>query len=446
VSSLYHRAMYEAANPVPSHWEASFTPPQDGFDPLAGDAHCDVAVIGGGYTGLSTALHLARDHGVDVRVAEAGHVGWGASGRNGGFCVIPATKMPLDVMFRRWGEEGTRHFFRAQVEAIRAVEELAQSESIDYERQGDGIYMVAHKPKKHAALAEEAAALDRLGVPTSVLSEAEFAQEGHAGSEAFGAIKMHVGFGLHPLKYVAGLARAARDRGATIHGRTKVERWERGAPHRLHTPGGTLTADRVVVACNGFLEDKLSPDFRGRFMPVISNIVTTRPLTDAEVEAAGWRTECPLLNSRKLLFYYRLLPDRRLLLGTRGDYTGNPANGARMRRWMERRRDALFPALAGVETAHFWRGFVCLTERLMPALGRLDADPSVWFAYGYHGNGVATATWAGRTVARLMTGANRDLAGVPAPIRGLPGRFPLGRWRTLLLRAAYLHYRVKDAL
>jgi len=89
---------------------------------------------------------------------------------------------------------------------------------------------------------------------------------------------------------------------------------------------------------------------------------------------------------------------------------------------------------------------VCLTERLMPALGRLDADPSVWFAYGYHGNGVATATWAGRTVARLMTGANRDLAGVPEPMRGLPGRFPMGRWRTWLLRAAYLHYRVKDAL
>lgn len=136
--TLYHAAMYDESRPVSSYWESTADTSQDGFEALAGEASCDVAVIGAGYTGASTALHLARDHGVDVRVLEAGHAGWGAPARNGGFCCIPAAKMSIPAMLRRYGEDQTRRFFAAQVAGVERVRALAASEDVDYEHAGDG--------------------------------------------------------------------------------------------------------------------------------------------------------------------------------------------------------------------------------------------------------------------------------------------------------------------
>ena len=443
--TLYHPAMYDPA-PVPSYWEATAPGDDPGWQPLEGDVDCDVAIIGGGYTGLSAALHLARDHGVDVRVLEAGgRIGWGASGRNGGFCCMPATKLSVAQMTRRFGLDETKRFFASQIEGVEFTRALIADNDIDCDVRGDGIIDVAHRPRAFGDLADYGETLGRLfGIETTLYTADEFREIGHDSAEQFGALKVSPSFALHPMKFAHGLARAASAAGARLHPSSMVTRWLReGGRHLLSTERGTLRARRVVVAANGFLRERLHRDFDGRILPVISNIVTTRPLTAAELAAQSWKTDCPLVNTRKLLFYYRLLPGNRLMLGARGDLTGSPADGERMRAWMTKRVAEVFPAWRDVEIEYFWRGFVCISQRLAPSAGQLEDDETVFYGFGYHATGVNTAPWTGMKLAAMIAGKQAP-ADLPAVIRGLPPRFPLPALRLKYLAAAYRWYAFKD--
>ena len=192
-------------------------------------------------------------------------------------------------------------------------------------------------------------AYSKVGIRREILSREEFAEVGHGGTEQFGGFHVEGGGALHPARLSpAGLAEAAERRGANLFAESPVERWERdGARHRLVTPGGTVTAERVVVATNGWTPDGLHAAIDARVWPALSNIVVTRPLTEAELAAVPYVTETPVANTRKLLFYYRLLPDRRFMFGARGDTSGTPEAAAQMRAFMERRIGELFPPWKG---------------------------------------------------------------------------------------------------
>ncbi|MBX3446635.1 MAG: FAD-binding oxidoreductase [Parvibaculaceae bacterium] len=444
--SWYHAGMYDAARPAGSLWEETAPPLAPGVDlGPAGDADCDVAIIGGGYTGLSAALHLVRDFSLDVRLLEAGPLGWGASGRNGGFCTLSPMALSFAELVTRYGASEARRFIDTQREAIAFVRDFAETEAIDIEPQGEGELHVAHAPSRFAGLEKERDLLSRVfGIEAQLFRREEVAERFYDSREQFGALLMPLSFGLHPLRLARGLATVAARSGARLHGSSPVTRWEKeGKRHCLVTPSGTIRASRVLVATNGFTRAPMPEALSSRVLPVMSNIVVTRPLTESELAAQNWRTETPCANTRNLLFYYRLLPDRRFLFGARGDTTGTPQDGARMRRFMERRLREVFPGWADAEITHSWRGFVCMGLRRTPSIGTLAADTSVSFALGYHGNGVAAAPWAGRLAAQLI-GGTAKIEDFPAPVRGEPAVIPFPSLRGWYLRAALGYYWLMD--
>jgi len=449
---LYDESLYRFDQAQPSYWEETAGETRLVGRPLSSHERCEVAIIGGGFTGLSAALHLARDFAIDVRVLEAGHIGWGASGRNGGFCSIGGAKMSAGAQIRRFGVDETRRYYQSQVDAIELVRSLGQDEGIDFQLQGDAEMTVANSPRAFRAPESERDLHHRvLGLDATLLSREAFLEQGYASPEQFGALKLKPTFGLHPMRYVLGLARAAERRGAVLHPRTCVDEWHKdGQDHVLETAGGSLRARHVIVACNGFMPEHLHETLYGRPLPLQSNIVVTRPMTSSELDAHAWRTPCPSIEARHMYVYFRMLPGGRLMLGGRGDCSGAPQSAERVFDELQRRIATIWPHWREVAITHRWRGLVCFTFGLRPSIGKFPDDATVMFGFGYHGNGVNTATWTGRELAYWLAGSNASdntaPQHLPALVRGLRPRFPVPGLRRVYTRLGMLYFSLKDML
>jgi glycine/D-amino acid oxidase-like deaminating enzyme len=447
---LFHPSLYRFDQPQPSYWEATAGDTRPAGEALTGAQSCDVAIIGGGYTGLSAAYHLARDYDVDVRVLEAGHIGWGASGRNGGFCCMGSTKLSWKTQIRRFGLEQTRRYHDSQAEAVELVRSLGEDEAIDFLPQGDGEYCVAESRAHFEALAQQAEWQRReFGSDLRMISQGEFAEIGYDAPHQHGAMLIRPCFALHPLRYCLGLAAAAERRGAVLHPHSRVTSWVRqDGGHLLQTEGGSLRAERVIIAGNGFMPEYLHRGIADRPLPLQSQIVVTRPMSKDELRERGWHTENPTFNSRHMFFYYRMLSDGRFMLGGRGNHVGDPAGAEHGFEGLKREIARMWPRLADLEYTHQWRGLVCFAMNLRPSIGRMPEDPSVYFGYAYHGNGVSNATWTGRALAQWLAGpdSGNDILPMhlPAIMRGRTPRFPLGSLRRQYLRAGLAYYRLRD--
>ncbi|MBY6068995.1 FAD-binding oxidoreductase [Leisingera aquaemixtae] len=444
---IYNAHAYDTEIPVGSYWDATLTA-APAYPALDGDRRTGVAIIGAGYTGLSAALHLARDHGEAPLVIDAAQPGWGASGRNAGFCGFGGAKLGDSAIIRRFGEDDLRAFYSAQKEAIALVRDLTTAGGIAAEAQEDGEYCLAHSARAARALPDIAARLSRYaGVDCPVLSAAEMRQEGLHGDGFHGGFLLPVGFGLNPGKYAAGLARLAQQAGATIHGGTpalSVQEQPDGT-YTVETPSGRITADRLVVASNGYSSDNLPDWLRGRYLPVVSHIMVTRPLTEAETQAQGWTSRRIAYDTRNLLHYFRLLPDNRVLFGMRGTSNITPGSTHQMRRRIRRGFEAMFPALAQAETAYHWSGLVCLTRGLTPYAGQIGGWRRAWTGFGYHGGGVAMATYTGRLLAGIAAGKPCS-SPLPQLMQAQPAAFPFPGFRRRGLPLAYTCYGIRDLL
>lgn len=439
---IYEQAAYEAGSISGCYWpetEADL----DGCAPLQGEARAEFAVIGAGFTGLSAALKLARS-GADVAVLDLHRPGWGASGRNGGFCCTGGLMADRGRLIRKHGREDFLRYRRAERAAIAQVRDFISAENLEADVHSEaGEIQLAHRPRDMNDLRDQAEIIwQDHGLRAELLAKDELATMGLAGPEFHGGLIQPLGFALNPRKYALGLARAVLRTGARIHADSPVHSISReGGDYILQIPGGRLRARHLMLATNGYSAENLPDWMRSRYLPVQSSILVTRPLSDDEIAAQGWSSDLMAYDTRHLLHYFRLMPDRRFLFGMRGGIAWNGVTHSAIYRRIIRDFHAMFPAWSTVETPYFWSGLANLTANLTPYVGPIGDWPRAHAAFGYHGNGVAMGSWSGRQMARLATGRAHDL---PDFYQAKPGRFSLGAFRRSALRLAYGYYGLAD--
>jgi gamma-glutamylputrescine oxidase len=420
---------------VDSWYAASATPMAD-LPSLQGEQSADVCVIGGGYTGLSTAIHL-RQLGYSVIVLEANKVGWGASGRNGGH-VGTGQRAEQGELEKMLGLEHARALWDLGLEAVDTVCELIEKHNIECELKHGNLH-VASKAREVAGLREEVEHLSNTYgyqqiryVDQQELAEMTSGQGFHGATLDTGA--RH----LHPLKYALGMARAAQELGATIYEGSRVLSYTEGEQVLVKTDRGQVRARYLVLACNGYLE-KLEPRTAGRIMPINNYMLATEPLSE-ELARRLIRDDTSMSDSLFVIDYWKLSQDRRLLFGGGESYTRRfPKDiGNFVRKYMLR----IYPELADTHIDYGWGGTLAITMNRMPDFGRLSA--SVFYAHGYSGHGVPTATLAGKLLAEVINGSAERfdiMASVPSPT--FPGGTLL-RWPGLV--AGMLFYSLRDRL
>ena len=404
----------------------------------------DVAIIGGGFTGLSAALRLAEE-GTSVALFEAITLGWGASGRNGGFCCLGGSKAGDAELDARYGKDARLEYRRGEKAAVEHVAALIEQLDLDVDRHSNGETELAHRPKDMLALRRSAAAVrENYGVEAEVIEKPELERHGMNGGPFFGALSIPIGFGLNPRKYLAGLLKEARRRGARLFERMPVTRLDQDAlGHLLQIAGGKVRADHVLIATNGYSCEDMPPWLAARYMPAQSNVLVTRPLSEEELAAQGWTTDQASYDTRNLLHYFRLMPDRRFLFGMRGTLLSSPTAEVRAQRKMRAEFEAMFPAWAHVESPYMWSGLVSLARNKLPYVGPVPKMESVWTAMCYHGNGVAMGSFSGTLAAEMILGRPADAC--PRIMRNALAQFPLGAARRALMPPLYAKLLIEDS-
>ncbi|WP_454620315.1 NAD(P)/FAD-dependent oxidoreductase [Bradyrhizobium cenepequi] len=430
---------------APTYWIATAGNPPETDGPIVGDTDADVAIIGSGYTGLACAIFLAREFGIKATVLEANRVAWGCSTRNGGQAQNASGRLTRSQWIARWGVDVARRMHAEIADGFATFEELVRQSPVDCEPQGGGHLYIAHRQRSLDKIAAESKVLnDVFGYGTRVLSREEVRRDFVADAEVAGAVHEPLGIGVHPAKLAFGYLKMARDLGARVHPASPVLHIEpRGGAFLLKTPGGTVKARAVAIATGAYTSLGLTPVLHGRCMPILSNSIVTRPLTAAELEATGFRTKQVITDTRTLRFYYRLLPDNRVQIGSRSAITGADATHPKHLQLLIEGLNRKFPSLRGIEIDYSWWGWVDVSHDMMPRIFRPDPKQALVYALGYGGNGVSYSAQAGRRMAQMIAGKTFTGQDLPIFTSPLPGH-PFAPFRRLGQRMLYGWYHLRD--
>ncbi|MCP3984430.1 MAG: FAD-dependent oxidoreductase [bacterium] len=376
---------------------------------LEGDLRVDVAIIGAGYTGLSTALAL-REAGIDAVVFEKDYAGAGASGCNSGHLSTTVSN-PAKALVRSLGEAGARTLFHFCDEAVAYTERQMRTLGIDADYVAHGNLSASVHPGHDRKLEAETSARRALGARVAFLSSAELRERGIPA--AFRCGRLHEPGGvLDPGKYIRGLHDAALRASVRVFERTRVTRIEDGAPVRIETPKGVVTADALVLATNAFTPSL--GRLARKLIPLRVCCVQTEPLSPDEQNAVGWKMREGISTTHVIPESYRWTPSGGIAAGTRVvryawnsalSTSDDPAQFA----VLEHALRARFPMLASTPIAKRWGGWVAYTTDTLPLLGSSGPHGNVFHAVGYSGHGIAQATFLGAMLAERVRGVRNDL-------------------------------------
>ncbi len=380
---------------VESLWAAT-APPGPALTAFGGDAVADMVVIGGGFTGLSAALHLA-DNGADVMVLDAAYPGFGASGRNGGQ-VIPGLKWNPGEIESRYGGTLGPQVVHTVASGPDLVFSLIERFGISCAALRTGWLQPAHTSQTLATVSARAEQWARRGAPVRAVDANEMAAL--LGSSFYrGGLFDGRGGTIQPLAYTRGLAQAALQLGARIYRDSPVHSLQADGDHWLLTlPQGTVRARRVILATNAY-SDQIHDPLRRSLVPVPSYQVATKPLS-AEFRARILPGQQGVSDTFNLLRYWRVDATGRLIMGARGLF-GQPSQAEALRSHDAALRE-IYPMLGSLDYDYRWTGMVAITEDHLPHLH--DLAPGLYGAVGYNGRGVAMATMMGRLVAQRALG------------------------------------------
>jgi glycine/D-amino acid oxidase-like deaminating enzyme len=406
--------------------------------------HTDVAIIGGGYTGLSCALHLAERFDIDCTVVEANQPGWGCSGRNGGF-VLPGTgRLSIEQITGKWGEKVGKAVYKEYLSSIALVSELI-GQGIDCEQALGGYLKLAHTSSLVEPLHQQAKMLsDEHGDSIVPLTASDINARFVSGTQAFGGIFYPNAFGVNPWLLCQGIASRAKMRGAAIYGHSAVTQFERaGDRHLIHTAGGSIIAKTLILATNAYGQRNLSTSLKDKMFPVISIIIVTQPLNQVQLKAIGMRPGLMVMDTRPLKYYYRLLPDNRLLFGGRGAINGADASKDKYRMALQSGLQQTFPSLTDVVAEQFWSGWVSVSLDDYPRVYH-DQINNTLYSGGYCGAGLAFSIQAGKRLAQMLVEPNSlpDLPYWQSPLK----HFPMASLRRPALQGFYAWQALKRSV
>lgn len=424
-----------AAETVANSYYAATANPAPQRPPLDGDLAVDVAIVGGGFTGLSAALELAR-RGYRVALFEARRIGWGASGRNGGqlntgYRIGPA------ALVEKFGEAEAKRLWDIAEEAKHLILDRVREHAIQCDLKRGSLY-AAVKDADLPEIEEDTEVERRVfgychGMPLDRRQIAE-----RLGTTLYrGGRADPDGAHLHPLNYALGLARAAEAAGATLYEASRVTRVD-PAGHGVTTERGQVTARHVLLCCNGYLDGLMAP-LAAKILPISNYIIATEPLGEAAARALI-RDDVAVCDSKFVVSYYRLSADHRLLFGGGEVYSRRDPRDIKafVRPYMLK----VYPQLAGARIDYGWGGRLAITMNRLPHLGRFG--PDLFFAQGYSGQGVALTGIAGKLMADAIAGtAERFDVLARLPHRSFPGGRLLRHPAQIL---GMLFYSLRDRL